>query len=79
MPLVYIHNYDNNSRLEHQGLGKSCVGGDAGALGPSGALSAVDKGAAGHPTKLETLRLADDADLFARLAQRGLGTVPRWV
>ena len=47
--------------------------------GRRGRCQLVDKGAAGHPTKLETLRLADDADLFARLAQRGLGTVPRWV
>ena len=47
--------------------------------GRRGRCQLVDKGAAGRPTKLETLRLVDDADLFARLAQRGLGTVPRWV
>ena len=47
--------------------------------GRRGHCELVDEDTVGHPTKLITFRLADDAELFARLAQRGLGTVLRRV
>ena len=60
-------------------LGSPASAGTPVPWGRRGHCQLVDEGAAGRPTKLETLRLADDADRFAPLAHRGLSAVPRTV